>query len=66
MNAAGYLVNGSGYYLNGWPVSSGGVVDETQLKPVQISQTQYSPVATTQASLTANLPATPASGTPIT
>jgi flagellar hook protein FlgE len=67
VNSQGYLVNGSGYYLDGWPVnSSTGVVNQTSLSPIQIAQSTYQPVATSNVALSADLPATPAAGTPIT
>jgi flagellar hook protein FlgE len=67
MNASGYLVNSAGQYLNGWPVNSAtNVADQTTLTPVQISQTEDNPVATSTVTLSANLPATPASGTTTT
>ena len=67
MNSSGYLVNSAGQYLNGWPVNSAtGTADQTTLQPIQISQTEYDPVATSTVTLSANLPATPASGTATT
>ncbi len=67
MNAQGYLVNSAGYYLDGWSVDPGtGTVDQNTLTPIQVSQTAYAPVATSQVDLAANLPATPSSTTPIT
>ena len=64
MNAAGYLVNSAGEYLNGWSVNpSTDVADQTSLAPIQVSQTAYNPVATTTVDLSSNLPATPTSGT---
>jgi flagellar hook protein FlgE len=66
MNKDGYLVNGSGQFLNGWPVDAAtGVVNQNSLKPIQVSQTIYNPVATTEVDLSANLPATPANGTAV-
>lgn len=63
----GYLVNSAGDALNGWPVDPvTGSVDTSTLVPIQISQTQYAPVATTSMTLSANLPATPSAGAPIT
>ncbi|MBV8901078.1 MAG: flagellar hook-basal body complex protein, partial [Verrucomicrobia bacterium] len=60
----GYLVNSSGLYLNGWPVDpTTGTVNQNALVPIQVAQTSYSPVPTSQVTLSANLPATPASGT---
>ena len=63
MNNQGYLVNSAGAYLNAWPVDPvTGAVNQTTLAPIQISQTSFSPVATTSLTLSANLPATPATG----
>jgi flagellar hook protein FlgE len=64
MNKQGYLVNSAGQYLNGWPVDAvTGAVNQNSLQPIQISQTIYNPVATTEVDMSANLPATPATGT---
>ena len=64
MNANGYLVNGTGQYLNGWSVNPAtGVVNQNALAPIQVSQSTYNPVATTNVTLSANLPATPSAGT---
>ncbi len=63
MDRNGYLVNTSGYFLNGWTVNSTtGIVNQNQLQPVQVNQTVYNPVPTSQMTLAANLPATPATG----
>jgi flagellar hook protein FlgE len=68
MDSNGYLVNSAGEFLNGWPVNSAtGVVNQNTLSPIQVTQSVYNPVETTTATLSANLPATPAAGTmPIT
>jgi flagellar hook protein FlgE len=64
MNSTGYLVNGAGQYLNGWSVDpSTGAVNQNALAPIQVNQSTYNPVATTDVTLSANLPATPTSGT---
>jgi flagellar hook protein FlgE len=64
MNASGYLVNSAGQYLNGWAVNSAtGVADQNALVPIQVSQSTYNPVATSNVTLAANLPATPTAGT---
>ena len=64
MNSTGYLVNGAGQYLNGWTVDpTSGVVNQNALAPIQVSQSTYNPVSTTNVTLSANLPATPTSGT---
>ena len=64
MNSTGYLVNSSGEYLNGWSVNPATkAINQNALVPIQISQSTYNPVATSNVTLSANLPATPASGT---
>ena len=64
MDKNGYLVNSAGEFLNGWPVNpQTGVVNQNTLPPIQVTQTVYNPVATSNVTLSANLPATPASGT---
>lgn len=52
----GYLVNSAGDYLNGWPVQSNGQVDTNTLAPIQVSEAIYQPVATSNVTLSANLP----------
>ncbi len=72
LNKTGYLVNSAGLYLNGWVVDpQTGDANQNSLAPIQVSQTVFNPVATTEVVLSANLPATPADGvgtatTPIT
>jgi len=64
LNSQGYLVNSSGQYLNGWPANPiTGVVNENGLSPIQVNQTALNPVATQNVTLSANLPATPSTGT---
>ena len=64
MNAGGYLVNSAGDYLNGWSVDpTTNAVNQNGLVPIQVSQSTYNPVATSNVTLAANLPATPTSGT---
>lgn len=66
MNAQGFLVNSAGQYLNDWPVNSTtGVVDRNAIAPIQVTQTVYNPVETTNIALSANLPATPSTTTPV-
>jgi flagellar hook protein FlgE len=60
-NAQGYLVNSAGEYLNGWQVASDGTVNTSQVVPIQVAQSQYSPVATSNIALVANVPASPTS-----
>ncbi len=66
LNAAGYLVNSAGEFLNGWSVNPNtGVVNQNALAPIQVTQTVYNPVATANVTLSANLPATPAAGSAV-
>ena len=61
----GYMVNSAGGVLNGWIAGSTGALDTTKVAPIQIGQSAFSPVATAQVALIANLPATPTSATPV-
>ena len=64
MNAQGYLVNTAGQYLNAWTVDPAtNIVNQNALVPVQVNQSTYNPVASTDVTLSANLPATPSAGT---
>jgi flagellar hook protein FlgE len=70
MDKNGYLVNSAGEYLNGWPVQfdpnvNKTVVNQNTLAPIQVTQTVYNPVATSNVTMSANLPATPTPGQPI-
>ena len=59
MNKDGYLVNSAGEFLNGWTVDpTTGAVDQNNLTPIHVPQTVYNPVATSNVTLSANLPAT--------
>ena len=60
----GYMVNSAGNYLTGWPVDGTGQVDQTRLTPLQVGQSGYAPVATSAATISANLPASPSSTVP--
>ncbi len=61
LDKTGHLVNASGEYLNGWPVSSAGITDTSSVRPIEVSQAATRPIETTQVNLSANLP--PAAGT---
>jgi flagellar hook protein FlgE len=61
-NKDGYLVNSSGYYLEGYPISTAGVVNSSTTEPIQISALLDNPVATTQVTYAANLPSSAATG----
>lgn len=64
MDRDGYLVNGANYYLQGWPVSGEGVVDRTTLEPIRVSQQVFNPIATSEITIAANLPALDPPATP--
>jgi len=57
MDRDGYMVNGAGYYLEGWQVDQAGDPDRTSLAPIRISELVYNPVPTSRIDLAANLPA---------
>jgi flagellar hook protein FlgE len=59
VNRDGYVVNGGGYYLNGWTVDQDtGVPDTGSLAPIQITQLTTPPNPTSQIEVVGNLPAT--------
>ena len=55
----GYLKNSAGEYLDGWTVNPNGTVNTGALVPIQVSQSHYAPVATSEVSLVANVPSSP-------
>lgn len=57
MDRDGYMVNGAGYYLEGWEMQQTGEPDRTTLEPIRISDLVYNPQPTTTIDLAANLPA---------
>ena len=57
MDRDGFMVNGSGYYLEGWRVLQGNEPDRTSVTPIRISELVYNPVPTARIDLAANLPA---------
>ena len=59
LNKDGYVVNASGDYLTGWAADTTGTLDKTKTVPIQIGQSGDSPVPTKNATLAANLPASP-------
>jgi flagellar hook protein FlgE len=61
----GNLVNSTGYVLDGWLANPTAptTFNTSALGPIQISQAPSAPVATTNVTLAANLPATPPTGT---
>ena len=67
LDSAGYLVNDAGEALSGWAADpTTGIINENQAVPIKIDQAAFSPVATSQVTLAANLPASPAASTPVT
>ncbi len=59
----GYLVNSAGYFLQGWGVDpTSRQIDRTGLQPIRVSQLVSNPVATSEITLAANLPANPREG----
>lgn len=67
MDRNGYLVNSAGDYLNGWAVdATTNDVDRSTVAPIRMTQTVYNPQPTSEVTLSANLPANPASTVPIT
>jgi flagellar hook protein FlgE len=58
MDRDGFLVNGSGYFLQGWPVNQQtGAPDRTVIQPIRVAQQVFNPVATSTMEIAANLPA---------
>lgn len=63
LNKAGYMVNSAGEYLSGWTVNSAtGVANQSAVVPIQVNQGVFNPIATSEVTLSANLPATPLAG----
>ncbi len=60
LNANGYLVNGSGYYLTGYSVDENGVVDTSSADPIRLSELLDNPVETSAVDYAANLPSSAA------
>jgi flagellar hook protein FlgE len=57
-NTKGYLVNSSGYYLQGWAVDPvTGAVDTSQTREIRVSDLLDQPVQTSQIEYSATLPA---------
>lgn len=66
LNKEGYLVNGSGAYLDGWTVDPAtGTANTSSLQPIQVSQGASPPVPTSNVTVSATLPTQPSS-TPVT
>ena len=67
MDRNGYLVNSAGDYLNGWAADTvTGEIDRSAVAPIRVTQTVYNPQPTSEVTLSANLPATPANTDPVT
>ena len=55
-NSAGYLVNGAGYYLQGWPIgANGSVTTGNTPSPINLTGLSVPPAMTTTGSLVGNL-----------
>lgn len=54
----GYVVNGAGYFLQGWSADATGEPIRTGIAPIRVSQLVFNPIATGNIELAANLPAT--------
>lgn len=67
MDRNGYLVNSAGDYLNGWSADTvTSKIDRSAVAPIRVTQTVYNPQPTSEVTLSANLPATPANANPVT
>lgn len=66
VNRDGYMVNGSGYYLNAWSVDpETGAADTASLQPIKITQVIDEPTPTSSMEFVGNLPAnSPVNPTP--
>ena len=53
-DSGGYLVNGAGYALQGWPVTDG-QVDKAQVAPIRVLEDVFTPSATTKLNFVGNL-----------
>ena len=63
-NTLGYLVNGSGEYLDGYNVNpSTGQIDGSTLAPIQVNESDLPAEATSNLTYSATLPTTAAAGT---
>lgn len=62
LDSNGYMVNSANYYLMGYSVAADGTVNTASTQPIQISSQIDNPVATTQATYLANLPASATTG----
>lgn len=60
-DSSGYLVNSTGYALDGWPAvgTTGNAFDTNALQPITISKAPSVPVPTSTVKIAANLPSTP-------
>ena len=57
MDRNGYMVNGAGYFLQGWTVAANGEPDRTRIVPIRVSELVFNPIATGSIEISANLPA---------
>ena len=66
MDRDGFMVNGAGYYLEGWRMLPTGEPDRTALSPIRVTDLVFNPVPTGRIDLAANLPAGIAAASPAT
>lgn len=59
LNKNGYLANSAGAVLDGWSVNASGTLQKNTIAPIQVTKSVFAPVATTEVTVAANLPATP-------
>ncbi len=58
----GFLVNGAGYVLNGFPINQvTGAIQKNAVVPIQLNELKANPVATANITYSANLPTNPPS-----
>ncbi len=55
-NTLGYLVNGSGEYLDGYSLNAQGVIDTGNLQPIQVNESPLPAEATSSVTYSATLP----------
>ncbi len=67
LDANGYLANSANEYLNGWAVNPAtNALNTSQLVPIQVTQGQFQPIASSTITLIANVPATPSATSVLT
>lgn len=57
LNKDGFMVNGSGFFLNGYPITAAGTANRNLLQPIQVVSRTINPSLTQNITYAANLPA---------